>query len=52
MVCPLDFLIKKENYLFHSENFDIPITAAFQEVVKDVELKNVAVGSKIILKNI
>lgn len=44
--------VKKENYLFHSENFDIPLTAAFQEVVKDVELKNVAVGSKIILKNI
>jgi outer membrane protein OmpA-like peptidoglycan-associated protein/tetratricopeptide (TPR) repeat protein len=44
--------VKKEGYLFHSENFDIPATAAFQEVTKDVELKNVAVGSKIILKNI
>jgi outer membrane protein OmpA-like peptidoglycan-associated protein/tetratricopeptide (TPR) repeat protein len=44
--------VKKENYLFHSENFDIPATAAFQEVKKDVELKNIAVGSKIILKNI
>jgi outer membrane protein OmpA-like peptidoglycan-associated protein/tetratricopeptide (TPR) repeat protein len=44
--------VKKENYLFHSENFDIPKTAAYQEVVKDVALKNIAVGSKIILKNI
>lgn len=44
--------VKKDGYLFHSENFDIPNTAAYQEVVKDVELKNVAVGSKIILKNI
>jgi outer membrane protein OmpA-like peptidoglycan-associated protein len=44
--------VKKDNYLFHSENFDIPNTAAYQEVVKDVALKNVAVGSKIILKNI
>ena len=44
--------VKKESYLFHSENFDIPITAAFQEVVKDVALSNVTVGSKIILKNI
>jgi len=44
--------VKKEGYLFHSENFDIPNTAAFQEVTKDVELKNIAVGSKIILKNI
>jgi len=43
---------KKEGYLFHSENFDIPNTAAFQQVEKDVELKKVAVGSKIILKNI
>lgn len=44
--------VKKTDYLFHSENFDIPMTAAFQEIVKDVALKNVAVGSKIILKNI
>ena len=44
--------VKKDNYLFHSENFDIPNTAAYQEVVKDVALKNIAVGSKIILKNI
>lgn len=44
--------VKKEGYLFHSENFDIPNTAAFQEVEKDVELKNLAVGSKIVLKNI
>ena len=44
--------VKKDGYLFHSENFDIPNTAAFQQVEKDVELKKVAVGSKIILKNI
>jgi len=39
-------------YLFHSENFDIPPTNGFQEVVKDVELLKVAVGNKVILKNI
>jgi outer membrane protein OmpA-like peptidoglycan-associated protein/tetratricopeptide (TPR) repeat protein len=44
--------VKKEGYLFHSENFDIPATAAFQEVRKDVELKGLVVGSKIVLKNI
>ena len=44
--------VKKDNYLFHSENFDIPNTATYQEVVKDVALKNIVVGSKIILKNI
>ncbi len=44
--------VKADNYLFHSENFDIPMASGYQEVVKDVQLKNVAVGSKIILKNI
>ncbi|HEY6976363.1 MAG TPA: OmpA family protein, partial [Chitinophagaceae bacterium] len=41
-----------EPYLFHSENFDIPEANGFQEVIKDVQLKKVVVGSKIILKNI
>lgn len=44
--------VKKEGYLFHSENFDIPAVAAFQEVEKDVDLKGLAVGKKIVLKNI
>ena len=44
--------VKKEGYLFHSENFDIPSTAAFQEVNKDIELKKLAVGGKIVLRNI
>lgn len=44
--------VKKDGYLFHSENFDIPKTAAFQTVEKDVALKGLVVGSKIVLKNI
>jgi outer membrane protein OmpA-like peptidoglycan-associated protein/tetratricopeptide (TPR) repeat protein len=44
--------VKKDGYLFHSENFDIPKTAAFQEVEKNIELKQLAVGSKIVLRNI
>ncbi|GAB5418690.1 MAG: OmpA family protein [Crocinitomicaceae bacterium] len=44
--------VKKDGYLFHSENFDIPNTAAFQEVEKNIELKQLAVGSKIVLRNI
>lgn len=44
--------VKCEGYLFHSENFDIPLTNGYQEVNKDVQLKNVKVGSKIVLKNI
>ena len=44
--------VKKEGYLFHSENFDIPKTAAFQEVEKNVRLKKLSVGNKIVLRNI
>lgn len=44
--------VKKDGYLFHSENFDIPNTAAFQEVEKNVELKKLAIGSQIVLRNI
>ncbi len=44
--------VKKDGYLFHSENFDIPVSSEYQEINKDVALKNIAVGSKIILKNI
>ena len=44
--------VKKEGYLFHSENFDIPATSGYQEYVKDIGLKNIAVGTKIVLRNI
>lgn len=44
--------VKAEGYLFHSENFDIPLSATYQEVIKDVQLKNVQVGQKIVLRNI
>lgn len=44
--------VKAEGYLFHSENFDIPNGAADNLVNKVIELKNIAVGSKIALRNI
>jgi outer membrane protein OmpA-like peptidoglycan-associated protein len=44
--------VKKENYLFHSENFDLALTSEYQEVKKDIKLKNIAVGQSIVLKNI
>ena len=44
--------VEKEDYMFHSENFDIPPSTDYQEVTKDVELKKIAVGTKIVLKNI
>ena len=44
--------VKAEKYLFHSENFDIPMGAADNLVNKEIELKNIAIGSKIALRNI
>ena len=44
--------VKAEGYLFHSENFDIPKGSADNLVNKIIELKNIAVGSKIALRNI
>jgi outer membrane protein OmpA-like peptidoglycan-associated protein len=44
--------VKKPGYLFHSENFDLPDDSEFSMVIKEVELKNIAVGSKIALRNI
>jgi outer membrane protein OmpA-like peptidoglycan-associated protein/tetratricopeptide (TPR) repeat protein len=44
--------VKAEGYLFHSENFDIPMGSADNLVDKTIELKNIAVGSKIALRNI
>ncbi|HLP12852.1 MAG TPA: OmpA family protein [Flavobacteriales bacterium] len=44
--------VKADGYLFHSENFDIPQTSEYNLVDKTIELKNIAVGSKIALRNI
>jgi outer membrane protein OmpA-like peptidoglycan-associated protein len=44
--------VKSEGYLFHSENFNLPQAAEFQEFVLDVALKRLEVGSSVILKNI
>jgi outer membrane protein OmpA-like peptidoglycan-associated protein/tetratricopeptide (TPR) repeat protein len=44
--------VKADGYLFHSENFDIPVGSAYNMVNKTIELKNIKVGSKIALRNI
>lgn len=44
--------VKKDGYLFHSENFDLKASEEFQEVEKDIALKPIEVGQSIILKNI
>ena len=44
--------VSAEGYLFHSENFDLPKGDGFNSVIKDVELKNIKVGSNITLRNV
>jgi outer membrane protein OmpA-like peptidoglycan-associated protein/tetratricopeptide (TPR) repeat protein len=44
--------VRKEGYLFHSENFNLPEFSEFNMVDKEVALKNIAVGSKIALRNV
>ena len=44
--------VNKTNYLFHSENFNLPEGGDFNMVNKKVELYNIEVGSKIALRNV
>jgi len=43
---------KKEGYLFHSENFNIPQTSAYQEKVLDIKLMKIQKDAKIVLRNV
>jgi outer membrane protein OmpA-like peptidoglycan-associated protein len=45
-------VVRQEGYLFHSENFDLPAGAAYAEVVKDIALKKLDIGVKVVLNNI
>ncbi|MES2285249.1 MAG: OmpA family protein [Bacteroidota bacterium] len=44
--------IKKQGYLFYSENFNIPESEAFKEINKNIQLQRFSVGNKINLKNV
>ena len=44
--------VEAESYLFHSENFDLPKGGDYQIVEKEIRLKKVEVGTKIVLRNI
>ncbi|MDR0296103.1 MAG: OmpA family protein [Prevotellaceae bacterium] len=44
--------VKAEGYLFHSENFDIPAATGYQEVEKEIDMKKIDIGTKIVLRNI
>ncbi len=45
-------IVEAEEYLFHSENFDISPSTEYHEIEKDILLKKIEVGKKIVLKNI
>ncbi|NJN43227.1 MAG: OmpA family protein, partial [Flammeovirgaceae bacterium] len=42
----------KEAYFFHSEKFDVPTTAQYQEITKNIQLKPIEKGAKVVLNNI
>jgi outer membrane protein OmpA-like peptidoglycan-associated protein len=44
--------VSKNEYLFHSENFNIPEDAEARKIQKDILLHKLEVGTKIILNNI
>jgi len=44
--------VSRKEYLFHSENFDIPEDAVAKKIQKDILLKRLEVGTKIVLNNI
>lgn len=44
--------ISKPNYLFYSENINLPKGQPYQELIKNIELNKIQVGEKILLNNI
>ncbi len=44
--------VRKEGYLFYSDNLIIPDTSAYKEIIKVIPLEKLNVGNKIVLKNI
>ena len=45
-------MIKKQGYLFYSENFNLPGELAFKKIEKDIELPGIEQGASAILSNI
>jgi outer membrane protein OmpA-like peptidoglycan-associated protein len=44
--------VKAPNYLFYSANFDLPDTAAYQVVERNIPLQSINIGSRIVLRNV
>jgi outer membrane protein OmpA-like peptidoglycan-associated protein/Tol biopolymer transport system component len=44
--------VKAQDYLFHSQNFNLPDSAGYQEIEQIIELKKIEIGKEIVLNNI
>jgi outer membrane protein OmpA-like peptidoglycan-associated protein len=44
--------VAAEAHLFHSENLDIPISASYNEIYKDITLSSIEVGAAVVLNNV
>jgi outer membrane protein OmpA-like peptidoglycan-associated protein len=42
----------KEGYFFYSQRFEVPKATRFQEITKDIQLKPIEKGAKVVLNNI
>jgi outer membrane protein OmpA-like peptidoglycan-associated protein/Tol biopolymer transport system component len=42
----------KEGFFFFSQSFEVPTTTRYQEIIKDISLKPIEKGAKIVLNNI
>lgn len=45
-------MVNATDYLFHSENFNIPEATNYQEIAKDIQMHKLAAGSRVVLNNI
>ena len=44
--------VKKDGYLFYSDNFNIPETESYQEIIKNIKLYLIKKDVKVVLRNI
>lgn len=42
----------KEAFFFHSERFDVPLTSKFETIRKDVDLRPIEKGARVVINNI
>jgi outer membrane protein OmpA-like peptidoglycan-associated protein len=42
----------KEGFFFYSQSFDVPKQTKYQEIIKDIQLKPIEKGTKVVINNI